>query len=130
MPEKTIRIRDRSIWSLLPFLLLVVGMVNFLPCANSEQPAVTVIVVHAKRFAFAPNAITLKKGQTAKLILISDDVRHGLAVKGLGVRADIVPGKQTEVVVTPTQTGDYPGTCSVYCGYGHRDMDFMVHVVE
>jgi len=112
------------------FLLIAVGLGGSSQRANSEQPATTVIVVHARRFAFVPNAITLKKGQTTKLVLISDDVRHGLAVKGLDIRADIGSGKQTEVFVTPTQTGDFPGACSVYCGYGHRDMEFMVHVVE
>jgi len=89
-----------------------------------------VVVVHAKRFAFVPREITLKKGVTAKLVLISDDVRHGLAVRGLGIQADILPGQRAEVVVTPVQLGDYSGACSVYCGYGHRDMEFTIHVVD
>src|SRR5271168_1619544 len=108
----------------LLLLLLAVASGNSLRGADSEQSAATVIVVHAKKFAFVPSEITLQKGQPAKLVLISDDVRHGLAIKGLGIRADIVPERQTEVVVTPPQDGDYPGGCSVYCGYGHRDMEF------
>jgi cytochrome c oxidase subunit 2 len=99
------------------------------PQARSE-PSVQTIVVHAHRFAFVPSQITLKKGQTAKLVLVSDDVPHGLAIRGLGVQADIRPGKKAEVQITPTQVGDFPGTCSVYCGSGHRDMGFVIHVVE
>jgi cytochrome c oxidase subunit 2 len=79
---------------------------------------------------FLPSEITLKKGETAKLILISDDVLHGLAVKGLGIRVNMPAGQRTEVLVTPTRTGDFPGTCSVSCGSGHRQMDFVVHVIE
>lgn len=110
-------------------MLLAVGFIN-LPRRADSQQAGTTVIIHARRYAFVPNAITLKKGQTAKLVLISDDVHHGLAVRGLGIRSDILPGHRVEAVVTPTQVGDFAGGCSVYCGSGHRDMEFVVHVVE
>jgi len=110
--------------------LAVAAVFAVLSPQAQSQPPVPTIVVHAGRFAFAPNQITLKKGQTAKLVLVSDDVPHGLALRGLAVQADILPGKKTEVEITPTQVGDFPGTCSVYCGSGHRDMGFVIHVVE
>jgi cytochrome c oxidase subunit 2 len=94
------------------------------------QPQAATIVIHARKYQFVPNAITLKKGETVKLVLISDDVRHSLAVRGLGIRSEIRPGRHIEVIVTPTQVGDFPGACSIYCGSGHRNMEFMVHVVE
>jgi cytochrome c oxidase subunit 2 len=99
------------------------------PSAASPSPAKT-IVVHARRFAFLPSSITLKKGETVKLVLVSDDVRHGLAVRGVGIRAEIAPGRPAAVLVTPTAVGDFPGACNIFCGSGHRDMEFMVHVVE
>jgi cytochrome c oxidase subunit II len=108
--------------------MFAVGLVDS-HFANSQQEAARV-VVHAKRFAFLPGEITLKKGQTTKLVLISDDVRHGLAVKGLGIRAEIIPKHPTEILVTPAQAGDYPGGCSVYCGSDHRDMELVIHVVN
>lgn len=98
--------------------------------AGSESPTIPQVYVHARRYSFIPGQITLKKGQTVKLILISDDVMHGLTVKGLGIRSDIVKGHRTELLVTPTEAGDFRGSCSVYCGSGHRDMDFLVHVVD
>ena len=110
-------------------LILAVGFGDLTRRARSQEPT-TSVVVHAKTYAFVPNAVTLKKGQTVKLILISDDVLHGLAVRGLGIRSDILPGHPAEVMVTPPQAGDFPGTCSVYCGSGHKDMQFVVHVVE
>ena len=96
---------------------------------QTPQPTRT-IVVHARKYAFSPAAITLKKGETTKLVLISDDVRHGLAVRGLGIHFNVLPGQPNEVIVTPAETGDYPGKCSVYCGSGHREMEFMIHVVD
>ncbi len=99
------------------------------PQAQTQQSAKT-IIIHARRFAFSPSEITLKKGETVKLVLISDDVRHGLTVRGLGIRSEIRPHRRTELIVTPTQVGDFPGSCWIYCGSGHRDMEFMVRVVE
>ena len=99
------------------------------PRAQTQQPA-KAIVIHARKSAFAPSEVTLKKGETVKLVLISDDVRHGLAVRGIGIRSEIKPGRKTELIVTPTEVGDFPGTCWIFCGSGHRDMAFMVHVVE
>jgi cytochrome c oxidase subunit II len=107
---------------------MAAGWSGSIHSAVAQQSAA--VIVHVKRFAFVPSQITLKKGQTTKLVLISDDVRHGLAVKGLGLRVDIPAGQRTEVSVTASQTGDFPGACSVYCGGGHRDMEFMVHVVD
>ncbi len=131
------RVRSRRIVS---FIFLVAALSGLIPGSKSQlhasdQPgsgtaATPVIVVHAKRYYFSPAAITVKKGQTVKLVLIADDVRHGLAVKGLGIRADMQKGQRTEIMVTPTQTGDFPGGCSVYCGSGHRDMEFVIHVVD
>jgi cytochrome c oxidase subunit II len=97
--------------------------------AQTSQPAKT-ITIHARKFAFTPSAITLKKDETVKLVLIADDVRHGLAVRGIGLRTQATPGHPADVLVTPTAAGDFPGTCSFFCGSGHRDMEFMVHVVE
>ncbi|HEX3438619.1 MAG TPA: cupredoxin domain-containing protein [Pseudacidobacterium sp.] len=96
----------------------------------SHAQATRTITIHAKRYKFMPEEITLTKGEQVKLILISDDVAHGLAVKGLGLRADMPKHKQVEVTVTPDQAGDFPGTCSRFCGAGHGSMKFLVHVVD
>ena len=124
----------RSSSSRFPWRPLVIAalvmVLGGLPPPTSAQPAVTTIVIHARKSAFVPNAITLKKGETVKLVIVSDDARHGLAVRGVGIRTEILPGRPTEIMVTPTQVGDFSGACSVYCGSGHRDMEFVVHVVE
>jgi cytochrome c oxidase subunit 2 len=99
-----------------------------LPAPAAES--VRTITVHAKRYKFLPAEITVSKGEPVRLILISDDVDHGLAVKDLGIRADMPKGKRVEVTVTPDQAGDFKGTCSRFCGAGHGSMKFVVHVVD
>jgi len=88
------------------------------------------IEIHAKQFKFEPSEITIRKGETVKLVLYSDDVPHALAVAGLPIHADMVKGHPSTVLVTPEQTGDFQGKCSKFCGAGHRDMHFVVHVVS
>ncbi len=110
------------------FVVLLVIFV-FAPCIGHAQAQRT-ITIHAKRYKFIPAEITLVKGETVKLVLISDDVNHGLAVKGLNLREDMPKHKHVEVTVTPDQVGDFPGTCSRFCGAGHASMKFVVHVVE
>lgn len=109
-----------------------------LPVLAQKQPATPtpdaalarVIVIHAKKFEFVPDEITLKKGETVKLELTSDDVLHSLVVPGLKINATMRSGQTTDVVVTPTETGDFEGRCGIFCGPGHNKMRFTVHVVN
>jgi cytochrome c oxidase subunit 2 len=112
--------------------VLIAGLVGWFgqrPVQAADQQPARTIEIHAKQFKFEPAAITLKKGETVKLVLISDDVPHGLAVAGLAIHADMVKGHPSTLVVTPEETGDFLGKCSKFCGAGHRDMHFVVHVV-
>ena len=93
----------------------------------AEEPRV--IAVTAKRFEFSPKEITLKVGETVKLQLTTEDVTHGLFVKPLGIDEEIVPGKTTEVVVTPKAAGRYTTICDYFCGAGHGGMKMTI-VVE
>jgi len=104
----------------------------FLVFAVPARPAETMrtITVHAKRYEFVPAEVTLHKGEPVKLVLISDDVDHGLAVRDLGIRADMPKGKPVEISVTPERVGDFTGSCSHFCGAGHGSMKLVVHVVD
>ncbi|MBW4028402.1 cupredoxin domain-containing protein [Acidipila rosea] len=110
-------------------LLLLLPCFLFLPAeSHAEHPRV--ITIHAKKYAFIPSEITLKKGETVTLDLISEDVAHGLSVKELGIHADMPKGRLVKITVTPDTIGDFKGQCSRFCGTGHRSMHFVVHVVE
>ncbi len=87
------------------------------------------IEVTAKRFAFLPGEITLKKGQPVTLVLKSADVAHGLRIRDLNVDVKAKAGGTAEVTFTPNKVGDFVGHCSVFCGSGHGSMTINVHVV-
>ena len=99
------------------------------PTPNTAAPART-ITIHAKRYEFVPAEITLKKDQTVELQLTSDDVEHSLVVSDLGINGIMKKGEVTDITVTPTKLGDFRGRCGISCGIGHRNMHFMVHVVN
>jgi cytochrome c oxidase subunit 2 len=93
------------------------------------EPQVRIIPITARRFEFEPREITLARGETVKLQLHTEDVRHGFFVRPLGIDEDIVPGQTTEVVLTPATPGRYTTICDHFCGSGHGSMK-MVIVVE
>ncbi len=92
------------------------------------EPEARVIPITAKRFAFDPGEITIRQGETVKLRLRSEDVRHGFFVKPLGIDEEIVPGQTTEVVVTPRTPGRYTTICDHFCGAGHGNMKMTIVV--
>ena len=88
------------------------------------------VVVTAKRFAYAPSEITLKKGQPVVLVIKSADVAHGLRFRELNLNAKIDKGGSAQLSFTPDKVGDFLGHCSVFCGSGHGEMTITLHVVE
>ena len=89
-----------------------------------------VIEISAKKFAFSPSAITLKKGEPVILRLTSADRVHGFMSRPLKIDTDIAAGKTTDVAVTPDYAGNFTVICDHYCGTGHGNMKMKVAVVE
>jgi cytochrome c oxidase subunit 2 len=98
--------------------------------ANRAEMAPRRIEVTAKRFAFIPGDITLKKGEPVVLVLKSGDVAHGIRFKELGVDGKVGKGQSSEIAFTPDKTGTFVGHCSVFCGSGHGAMTLTLHVVD
>jgi cytochrome c oxidase subunit 2 len=105
-------------------------MGTFLNLSSASGQSVPVMEVHARRYTFVPSEVTIRKGQTVKLELVSDDVIHSLVIDGLHLQARMPARKKVEVVITPNQVGDFKGKCGVFCGSGHGQMTFTVHVVS
>ncbi len=87
----------------------------------AEQPPE--IRISAKKFEFHPNKVAAKVGRPLVLVLTSEDRIHGFKMPDLGLRADIVPGQETRVTLTPAKAGSFTFFCDVFCGDGHEDMD-------
>jgi cytochrome c oxidase subunit 2 len=115
-------------------ILCAIFLLGCLPGAIAPlapaQDAVQTIEIHAKRFSFTPSEITVKKGETVKLILTSDDVTHALVVPDLKIRQEITKGHPATVTFVASEAGDFHGMCGHFCGSGHGSMTFVVHVKD
>jgi cytochrome c oxidase subunit II len=113
----------------LPLALLAVLSVAAPRQARADN-GLRVIEITAKRFAFSPNQITIKKGETVKLRLTSEDVTHGFFMRALKIDEDVQPGTPTEVTLTPQTAGTFTTICDHFCGANHGNMNMTITVVE
>ncbi len=109
--------------------LMLVACAAFRGQRRASAEDVPVIEITAKRFAFSPDKITLKKGQTVKLRLHSEDVTHGFFLRPLKLDEEIPAGQTTEVTVTPQTAGTFTTICDHFCGANHGNMNMTI-VVE
>lgn len=94
---------------------------------GADEPSRTVDIT-AKRFEFVPATLTLKKGETVRLRVTSEDVTHGLFLRTLKIDTDLVPGETRELIVTPQAAGTFTAICHHFCGAGHGGMKLTVIV--
>ena len=76
------------------------------------------------------NELHIPVDRRVHLRITSIDVIHSLWVPAFGIKQDAVPGRTTDVYMTATQTGTYPGMCAELCGLGHTTMTTTAVVSE
>lgn len=106
-----------------------IGVLALVAGTLAQGPART-IEIHAKRFSFTPSEITIKRGETVDLKIVSEDVTHGFVIKELNINREISKNHPVDVVVTPQTAGDFHGQCGRFCGSGHGKMTFTIHVTD
>jgi cytochrome c oxidase subunit 2 len=74
------------------------------------------------------NDIHVPVGKPVRFVMTSEDVLHDFFVPDMRVKADVVPGRYTQVWFTPTAMGLHTVTCAEYCGKGHSDMQAKLTV--
>ena len=88
----------------------------------------------AWRFVYPGNVrsdeLVMPLHRHVKFDMTSADVIHSFWIPQMGQKQDVVPGIQTEIVVTPTKTGTYTLICTELCGLGHATMRAPVRVLE
>lgn len=89
-----------------------------------------VIHMTARKFAYEPSEITVRKGEPVVLEITSLDRDHGFHLDAFGVRADVKPGQVTRVRLVPDRVGRFEFACDVFCGSGHEEMSGELVVVE
>lgn len=113
-------------------VLMAMGILTAWICSTGVMQAQSTrtIEMTAKRFAFDPAEITLKKGQPVVLVLKSGDVAHGFRCRELNIDVNVHAHGSAEAHFTPQTTGEFVGRCSVFCGGGHGSMIVKLHVVD
>ncbi|MGJ3262689.1 MAG: cytochrome c oxidase subunit II [Salinarimonas sp.] len=76
------------------------------------------------------NELVLPVGRPAVLRLTSPDVIHSFWVPALAGKTDMIPSRETVIVLEPTRTGVFRGACAEYCGASHALMSFAALVME
>ena len=68
------------------------------------------------------NELHVPLGRPVKLIMTSEDVIHDVFVPAFRMKADVIPGRYTNIWFQPTRPGRYHLFCAEYCGTRHSGM--------
>ena len=71
------------------------------------------------------NELRLPVGEPVLLTLSSPDVIHSLWIPALAGKVDMIPGRDTRLVLRAERKGTYRGVCAEFCGASHAHMRFL-----
>lgn len=131
------------VWTVIP-LVVVLGMayIGAQNLGETRRAAPDAMVVNVTGFQWGWSFEYPEYGITSKelylpvnkqvlLKMTSRDVIHSFWVPEFRVKQDLVPGRITELRITPTMIGDtYKVRCAEICGTSHAYMENPVIVVE
>jgi cytochrome c oxidase subunit II len=76
------------------------------------------------------NELHVPVGRAVKLIMTSEDVIHDVFVPAFRIKADVLPGRYTNIWFQATTPGRYHLFCAEYCGTRHSGMTGEVVVMQ
>ena len=74
------------------------------------------VEIRASRGGFRPRSFTLRRGETVRVVLRSDDVEHCFALDAYRIEKRIAPGRTTEFELTPDRVGVLEFYCCLESG--------------
>jgi cytochrome c oxidase subunit 2 len=74
------------------------------------------------------NELHLPVGRPAVIRLRANDVIHSFWVPNLAGKQDLIPGRDIDMTLLPTRTGQFRGQCAEFCGVQHAHMALDVTV--
>jgi heme/copper-type cytochrome/quinol oxidase subunit 2 len=74
------------------------------------------IELRVSKRGFEPSRITLRRGETARLVLSSADGEHCFAIDAFRIEKRVVPGRPTRLDLTPDRAGVFPFYCCLESG--------------
>ena len=78
------------------------------------------VEIRISRQGFEPAVVTVRKGETTRIKVESEDGEHCFAVDSLRVEKRVVPGHPTTFELIPDQVGRFPFYCCVETGPAAR----------
>src|SRR5471030_713178 len=129
-------------WTVIPFLITMViffwGASVFFAEQRPPDESINVYVVGKQwmwKFQHLDgqreiNELHVAVGRPVKLIMTSEDVIHDVFVPAFRIKADVIPGRYTNLWFQPTKPGRYHLFCAEYCGTRHSGMTGEVIVME
>jgi cytochrome c oxidase subunit 2 len=130
-------------WTIVPLFVVLayayLGAVNLADTRRVDPEAMVVKVTGLQwswtfeypavgGLAVVSDELHLPVGKQVLLRMTSNDVIHSFWVPEFRVKQDLVPGRITELRVTPTIEGDYMVRCAELCGTSHAYMEKPVVV--
>jgi cytochrome c oxidase subunit 2 len=131
-----------ALWTLIPLIAVIfLAYIGALSLAEVQRidPSARVIKVIAGQwfwkfqypdYGFSSDKLYLPVNQQVDLQMTSQDVIHSFWVPEFRVKQDLVPGRTTDLRITPTIIGQYKVRCSELCGANHAYMEGAVNVVS
>ena len=101
-----------------------------LPAAGGMHATTRVVRIEAGQFSYSPSVVTVNRGDTVTLELVSTDVVHGLYVDGYGLSVQADPGQTKTLTFVADQEGSFRFRCNVTCGAMHPFMIGKLNVGE
>jgi cytochrome c oxidase subunit 2 len=127
-------------WTILPLFIVMafayLGAGNLSEIRRVDPDAMIVRVTGIQwswKFEYPAYGVTsqelhVPEGKQVLLQMTSNDVIHSFWVPEFRVKQDLVPGRITELRVTPTLVGNYKVRCAEICGTSHAYMEGPVVV--
>jgi cytochrome c oxidase subunit 2 len=129
-------------WTVIPFVIamtiFVFGSIVFYNLYRMPADAMEIYVVGKQwmwKFQHPTgqreiNELHVPVGQRIKLVMTTEDVLHDVYIPAFRTKADVVPGRYTNIWFEATKPGKYHLYCAEYCGLNHSGMGGWVYVME
>ena len=130
-------------WTIIPLFVVLayayLGAVNLAETRRVDPEAAVVKVTglqwswtfeypSVNGLSIVSDELHLPVGKQVLLRMTSNDVIHSFWVPEFRVKQDLVPGRITELRITPTLEGNYKVRCAELCGTSHAFMEKPVIV--
>ncbi len=128
-------------WTVVPLIVVVVfGYIGIVSLNEITRAAPNEVVVDVTGFQWSWSfeyddgivspELVLPVDRQARMVMNARDVIHSFWIPEMRVKQDLVPGKETTLVFTPTEVGEYSLRCAELCGLSHYSMVSPVRIVE